>query len=183
MSVVVKLFDGLSPTIFSTFSTTSHSPYHPIPEPPRLYHRSSILINTMTSTSPAHPEQVHKGPAIQQMVPGEWNDYIRNNLCNFKDADLRSTLQMTTQRDILLRITKDWNARQFNDSLRNDQVVAAMAYMVGTIAPTACHDCGLGRGPFAHCVVVSGLFGGACGNCLFEDNYERCSLRQWGRVV
>ncbi len=47
---------------------------------------------------------------------------------------------------------------------------------------TPCRHCQKGCGPFAACVVATGMFGGSCGNCHWQGMGRRCSNRRKYRV-
>lgn len=54
---------------------------------------------------------------------------------------------------------------------------AIIGTCVGSIAAVACVHCSSRYGCFAHCVVVAGYFHGACTNCHYNSEGNRCSFR------
>ncbi|KAK0704098.1 hypothetical protein B0T21DRAFT_299479 [Apiosordaria backusii] len=55
---------------------------------------------------------------------------------------------------------------------------AALIHSRGEIAPEPCDFCSAKRGRFAECVVMPGMFKGACGNCRWASKDASCSLRK-----
>ncbi|KAI9652008.1 MAG: hypothetical protein M1829_001983 [Trizodia sp. TS-e1964] len=56
-------------------------------------------------------------------------------------------------------------------------VEAIMMQMVGAVAATPCRHCAKGNGKFVECVAVAGQAEGSCGNCHYNNEGVRCSLR------
>lgn len=113
--------------------------------------------------------------------PGEWHRWILSHLPKFDGDDLQQMSVMPGQRDIVLRRTRKWDNLIFCRELDNERHIrGAMAYTVGNVAPTTCNLCSrrpIPYGPFPQCVVVKGLFGGACANCVWDGFERKC---RWG---
>ncbi|KAE9372264.1 hypothetical protein N431DRAFT_239219 [Stipitochalara longipes BDJ] len=55
---------------------------------------------------------------------------------------------------------------------------AGLAYLRGEKQEPECIHCSeKNSGPFRHCVVMKGYFGGSCTNCRYNEEQTRCSLR------
>lgn len=60
----------------------------------------------------------------------------------------------------------------------NANVEATMIQMVGAVCATSCRHCSKGFGKFVECVAVAGHAGGSCGNCHYNNEGIRCTLRK-----
>ena len=78
---------------------------------------------------------------------------------------------MDVVRPVRLRVSRDLNID------RPSNRHAVMGQQRGTLAQTPCLTCQRQRGPFSECVVVPGLFHGACANCSYNTGGTMCSFR------
>ncbi len=55
-------------------------------------------------------------------------------------------------------------------------VEAALIQTCGTLAEKQCQHCKKGSGPFEGCFTVDGIASGACGNCHYNSEGQRCTF-------
>ncbi|KAJ9154851.1 hypothetical protein NKR23_g2220 [Pleurostoma richardsiae] len=67
---------------------------------------------------------------------------------------------------------------QHLNMVRRSNVEALFAQIAGDLAPSPCHHCRKGQGPWTQCVLYGGQMMGSCANCWFNASGSRCSFHE-----
>lgn len=98
-------------------------------------------------------------------------------MSNARSGACRHLLSMPHLREVQLR---EGVLEEMITTNRPQNIEAILGYSRGNIAEEGCEQCIASLKPFAHCVVVSGLFQGSCSSCHYNSTGKGCSFRTTG---
>jgi hypothetical protein len=147
----------------------SATPHHPTIEGPAVHGAAAETSTTRASKNSATTEasSIVAANLVQVQLP---------TATPKPGTNLAKIVAVTIKRDVYFRSQGEHaikDQKKINGG-RADYRAAAEVTARGDLTQ-ACENCLIGRGKFTECAAIPGLFGGACGNCVYGGEHGCCA--------